>query len=286
MVPRAILMKSGLVSVNIARQVNAAHSKTTVNAARPMDKNVNTARLKVVVNAVKGNNVNVVKASAFWVWKPKTKVLDHVSKHNSALITLNKFDHIDAQGRSNLTMKEIDGGYVAFEGNPKGGKITGKRYKAIDNAGQARKETEPVKDYILLPLWTDDSPYSQDLKSSYDDGSKPSNDDGKKVDEDPRKESEYNDQEKEDNVNITNYVNVADTNEVNVVGGKTSIELLFDPNMPVLKDYSIFDFSRDNEDDGAEADMNNLDTTIQVSPIPTTIIHKDHPLEQVIGDLE
>ncbi|GJQ99881.1 putative ribonuclease H-like domain-containing protein [Tanacetum coccineum] len=36
LVPRAVLMKSGLVSVNTARQVNATHSKTTVNAARPM----------------------------------------------------------------------------------------------------------------------------------------------------------------------------------------------------------------------------------------------------------
>ncbi|GKF18153.1 hypothetical protein Tco_0063071 [Tanacetum coccineum] len=96
MVPRAVLMKSGLVSVNIARQVNVAHSKTTVNAARPMSylsktahstikkpinkkttfknsninqrvntvrgKEVNTARPKAVVNVVKGNNVNVVKA--------------------------------------------------------------------------------------------------------------------------------------------------------------------------------------------------------------------------------
>ncbi|GJT26793.1 ribonuclease H-like domain-containing protein [Tanacetum coccineum] len=33
--------------------------------------------------------------------------------------------------------------------------------KASDNAGQARKKTEPVKDYILLPLWTTDPPYSQ-----------------------------------------------------------------------------------------------------------------------------
>ncbi|GKB15172.1 putative ribonuclease H-like domain-containing protein [Tanacetum coccineum] len=32
--------------------------------------------------------------------------------------------------------------------------------KASDNAGQARKETEPIKDYILLPLWTADPPYS------------------------------------------------------------------------------------------------------------------------------
>ncbi|GJR75882.1 putative ribonuclease H-like domain-containing protein [Tanacetum coccineum] len=56
--------------------------------------------------------------------------------------------------------------------------------------------------------------------------------------------------------------------------------------MPALEDYSIFDFSRDDEDDGAEADMNNLDITIQVSLIPITRIHKDHPLDQVIGDLQ
>ncbi|GKF71039.1 hypothetical protein Tco_0207153, partial [Tanacetum coccineum] len=163
--------------------------------------------------------------------------------------------------------------------------------KASDNAGQARKETELVKDYILLPLWTVDPPFSPDPKSSYDDGSKPSSDDRKKVDEDPRKESECKDQEKEDNVNNTNNVNTvgnvntvsstfnaARTNEVNIVGGKTSIELPFDPNMPTLEDDSIFDFSKDDEDDGALADMNNLDTTIQVSPNPTTRIHKDHPL--------
>ncbi|GJX91029.1 putative ribonuclease H-like domain-containing protein [Tanacetum coccineum] len=42
--------------------------------------------------------------------------------------------------------------------------------------------------------------------------------------------------------------------------------------MPELEYYSIF---KDDEDVGAEADMHNLDTTIQVSPIPTTRIHKD-----------
>ncbi|GKD51685.1 putative ribonuclease H-like domain-containing protein [Tanacetum coccineum] len=158
--------------------------------------------------------------------------------------------------------------------------------KASDNAGHASKETEPVKNYILLPLWHADPPFSQDLKSSQDDGSKPSSDDEKKVDEDPRKDSESIDQEKDDNVNSTNNVNAASTNEVNVVGGKTSIELPDDLNMPALEDISIFDLSRDNEDVGAKADMNNLDTTIQVSPIPTTRIHKDHPLNQVIRDLQ
>ncbi|GJU49641.1 putative ribonuclease H-like domain-containing protein [Tanacetum coccineum] len=564
-------MKSSLESINTARQVNAAHTKTIVNVARPMsylskkahstvkrpihkntsfknsnfnqrvntikDKNVNAIRPKAVVNAVKGNNVNAVKASTCWVWKPKTKVLDHVSKNNSASVTLKKFDYIDAIGRSkhmtgNMSYltdyEKIDGGYVAFGGNPKGGKITrkfkgnlvrglpsklfeneqtciaclkGKQHRAsydysrftwvfflatkdetsdilksfitgienlskhevkiircdngtefknkemnqfcerkgimrqlnvartpqqnrvaerrnrtlietartmlvdsklpttfwaeavntacyvqnrvlvvkphnktpyelfnerppilsfmrpfgcpvtilntidhlgkfdskadegffvryslnkkafrvfnsrtriveenlyirfsksipnavgsgpdwlfdIDaltktmnyepivagtqsngfagtkasyNAGQARKETNIVKDYILLPLWTVDPPYSQYRKSSHDDGSKPSSDDGKKVDEDPRKDSQCNDQKKEDNVNNTNTVNVASTNEVNAV---------------------------DDENDSAEADINKLDTTIQVSPILTTRIHKDHPFDQVIGYLQ
>nr|GEW20266.1 hypothetical protein [Tanacetum cinerariifolium] len=157
--------------------------------------------------------------------------------------------------------------------------------KASDNACQARKETEPVKDHILLPLWTADPPFSQDPKSSHDDGSKPSSDDGKKVDEDPRIESECKDQKKEDNVNSTNNVNTAGTNEVNVVGGKTGIELPFDLNMHALEDASIFDFLNNYEDDGPITDMNNLDTTIQVSPTPTTRIHKDHPLNKVIGDL-
>ncbi|GJT53557.1 ribonuclease H-like domain-containing protein [Tanacetum coccineum] len=120
-----------------------------------------------------------------------------------------------------------------------------------------------------------------DPKSSHDDGSKPLSDDGKKVNEDPKKDSECKDQEKEDNVNNTNTVNTTGTNEVNVIGGKTSIKLPFDLNMSAFEDYSIFYFLRIDEDDGADADMNNLDTTIQVSPILTTRIHKEHPLDQI-----
>ncbi|GJV36468.1 retrovirus-related pol polyprotein from transposon TNT 1-94 [Tanacetum coccineum] len=41
----------------------------------------------------------------------------------------------------------------------------------------------------------------------------------------------------------------------------------------------------DDEDVSAEANMNNLDAFMLVSPIPTTRIHKDHPVEQIIGDL-
>ncbi|GKF22625.1 hypothetical protein Tco_0074947, partial [Tanacetum coccineum] len=154
--------------------------------------------------------------------------------------------------------------------------------KAYDDAGKARMETVPSKDYILLPLWIADPPFSKNTKNSPSDAFKPSGDDGKKDDEKPRIDSEDIDHKKEDDVNSTNNVNVASTNEVNAVGAKTSIELPDDPNMPYLEDTV---YSDDDEDVGAEVDMNNLDTSIPVSPIPTTRIHKDHPVEQIIGDL-
>ncbi|GJZ43953.1 hypothetical protein Tco_0591208 [Tanacetum coccineum] len=139
--------------------------------------------------------------------------------------------------------------------------------KVFDDTGKARMETVLGKDYILLPLWTDNPPFFQSSKSPSNDGSKLSSDDEKKVDKDPRKDNESNDQEKEDNVNSTNNVNAASTNEVNAVGAKTSIELPIDLDMPELEDII---YSYDDEDVGAEADMNNLNTFIPVSHILTT----------------
>ncbi|GJU55647.1 putative ribonuclease H-like domain-containing protein [Tanacetum coccineum] len=100
---------------------------------------VNIARPKAVLSAVKGNKGNAVKASACWVWRPKHKILDHVSRNNGASMSFKRFDLIDAKeskygcsrhmtrNRSYLTYyEEINGGFVAFRGNSKGGKITRK----------------------------------------------------------------------------------------------------------------------------------------------------------------
>ncbi|GJU24997.1 putative ribonuclease H-like domain-containing protein [Tanacetum coccineum] len=51
-----------------------------------------------------------------------------------------------------------------------------------------------------------------------------------------------------------------------------------------MDDTRIFGNAYDDEDVGAEADLNNLETTLNVSPIPTTRIDKDHPKDQIIGD--
>nr|GEW95300.1 hypothetical protein [Tanacetum cinerariifolium] len=153
--------------------------------------------------------------------------------------------------------------------------------KPCDNSSQARKEIELFKDYILLPLWTADLPFSQDPKSSQDDGFKPLSNDGKKVVEDPNKGSECKDQEKQDDVNSTNNVNTVSLT-INAAGTNKDNELPFDLNMSTLEDVGTFNFLNEDEDNDAVANMNNLDITIQVSPTLTTRIHKDHPLDKVI----
>nr|GFB29097.1 putative ribonuclease H-like domain-containing protein [Tanacetum cinerariifolium] len=88
------------------------------------------------VNAVKPSAVSAAQHNhGKKVWKPKCPVLDHALRTSSTSMTLKRFDYNDALGRSkhmtgNMSylsnFEELNGGYVAFEGNPKGGKITGK----------------------------------------------------------------------------------------------------------------------------------------------------------------
>ncbi|GJR65368.1 uncharacterized mitochondrial protein-like protein [Tanacetum coccineum] len=68
-------------------------------------------------------------------------------------------------------------------------------------------------------------------------------------------------------------------------------DLPTDPLMHDLEDTSdhlntgIFSGAYDDEEVSVEADLNNLETIMNVSPIPTTRIHKDHPKDQIIGDI-
>ncbi|GKC33135.1 putative ribonuclease H-like domain-containing protein [Tanacetum coccineum] len=139
MVPRTVLTRSGLISVN---------------AVRP---GLILARPKAVLSAVKGNKGNAVKASACWVWRPKHKVLDHGNPQqdlkDKGVIDSGCSRHMTGN-RSYLTdYEEIDAGFVAFGGNSKGGKITGKDFKLTDES------------HVLLKVPRKDNMYSVDLKN-------------------------------------------------------------------------------------------------------------------------
>ncbi|GJU14642.1 putative ribonuclease H-like domain-containing protein [Tanacetum coccineum] len=152
-----------------------------------------------------------------------------------------------------------------------------------DNKGQARQEKAVDHEYILLPFVTSDSLSSQSLDD------KDANEVPGKGDEGVNKVSRSDDQERTDS--STQDINTArpsiNTANTNINTGSLNINIASpnDPNMPSLEETSIFDGAYDDEDVGAEADLNNLETTMYVSPIPTTRIHKDHPKDQIIGDL-
>nr|GFD36525.1 hypothetical protein [Tanacetum cinerariifolium] len=95
-------------------------------------------------------------------------------------------------------------------------------------------------------------------------------------------------QEKDSNVNSINNINTVSltANAVGIIDNVVDENIVYgcddDPNMPNLEE--IFYLDKD-EDVGVEADMTNLDTNISVNPIPTTRIHKDYLVEQIIRDI-
>nr|GEX36377.1 putative ribonuclease H-like domain-containing protein [Tanacetum cinerariifolium] len=90
---------------------------------------------------------------------------------------------------------------------------------------------------------------------------------------------DLSDEFEEFSVNSTNKVNAASAPITDVGPNPTNNTISFN-------DVSPSDNAINEEGDvGAAADFSNLKTNISVSPIPTTIVYKDHPVTQIIGDL-
>nr|GEX32572.1 putative ribonuclease H-like domain-containing protein [Tanacetum cinerariifolium] len=244
--------------------------------------------------------------------------------------------------------EELNGGYFAFGGNPKGGKISGKEkvktknkhniavsgptwlfdigsltrtmnYQPVTARNQtnlsvsfqdkfdvekAREEID--QQYVLFPVWSSGStnPQNNDGDAAFDgkehdfDAKKPesevnvspsSSTQSRKQDDKTKKEAKGKiPTVGQNSPNSTNTFSAAGPSNVaaSPTYGKSSFidasQLPNDPDMLELEDIT---YSDDEDDVGAEADFNNLKTSIIVSPIPTTRVHKDHPVSQIIGDL-
>nr|GEV26295.1 hypothetical protein [Tanacetum cinerariifolium] len=110
------------------------------------------------------------------------------------------------------------------------------------------------------------------LKDSSGAGLKPSGDEKKKDAEDPRNKDSEVPSIEEPRVNQEKDANVNNTNNINTVSPIDTAARIKDN---VVDENIVYGWD----------DINNLDTYFQVSHVPTTRIHKDHPLEQVIRDL-
>ncbi|GJS61868.1 putative ribonuclease H-like domain-containing protein [Tanacetum coccineum] len=173
------------------------------------------------------------------------------------------------------------------------------------DARQAGKEKMPDQEYILLPLLHTSSYFPSSSKEA-----KPNDDVGKEATEQPScVEGDKTDDlgsldqqvkfgDDAENINSTNSINTASPT-VNTAGDKneyfqsTFDKVVISTQITVNAASSSFDYqdarifydAYNDRDEGAEADYNNLETVIAVSPIPSTRANKDHPKDQIIGEV-
>nr|GEU77802.1 hypothetical protein [Tanacetum cinerariifolium] len=154
--------------------------------------------------------------------------------------------------------------------------------QANDDQGANSEDINLHDKHFVLPIWSDYST-SEELEKL------------------KRQEKEANDAVKKEATHDTQDVNTNITNLLNAIGALVSAvgpsralnddEPLYhdDPSMPHLEDIftslseEIFTNSS-YHDEGVVTDFNNLETTVNVSPTPTTRIHTIHSKTQILGD--
>nr|GEW62145.1 putative ribonuclease H-like domain-containing protein [Tanacetum cinerariifolium] len=149
--------------------------------------------------------------------------------------------------------------------------------QANDDQGANSEEIDLHDEHFILPIW---SAYSTSVKSS-----------GDKIGKNENPEATHETQDV--NTNNTNLLNAVST-PVSAIGplralNDDELSYLGDSLMPHFKDIyaspstGIFTNSS-YDDEGMVTDFNNLETTINVSPTPTTRIHTIHPKTQILRD--
>nr|GEW59989.1 retrovirus-related Pol polyprotein from transposon TNT 1-94 [Tanacetum cinerariifolium] len=125
----------------------------------------------------------------------------------------------------------------------------------VEKAGE-----EIDQQYVLFPIWSSGStnPKNSDGDAAFDE-----------------KEPEFEAKKPKSKVNVS----PSNSAQNKKHDDKTKREAK-GKNMPELEGIT---YSDDENNVGAEADFNNLETSITVSLIPTTRVHKDHPVIQIIG---
>nr|GFB51463.1 retrovirus-related Pol polyprotein from transposon TNT 1-94 [Tanacetum cinerariifolium] len=161
-------------------------------------------------------------------------------------------------------------------------------FQDLEKAGEEGTQT-----YVLFPVLSDDSINPKNNKDAHTGGNE-HNDFQKSVSPDIHSSS-CGDQAREQGNKAVNkekgknpvvtIIGFKDLNEeftecINNSSNGVSAAGPSNAAMPNLEDLS-----HNADDVGAEADTNNIESIISVSPIPTTRIHKDHPTSQIIGDL-
>nr|GFC73815.1 hypothetical protein [Tanacetum cinerariifolium] len=143
---------------------------------------------------------------------------------------------------------------------------------------------EGTQTYVLFPVLSDGFTNPKNNKDAHT-GGKEHNDDIQKSVSPDIHSSSCGDQAREQGNKAVNKDKDNSGNRVNAAGSSVSAAQLNFTNS--TNDFSaagpsnvampnLEDLSNNADDVGAEADINNMESIISVSPIPTSRIHKDH----------
>ncbi|GJW25902.1 putative ribonuclease H-like domain-containing protein [Tanacetum coccineum] len=253
MVPRAILMKTGLKPINTARTVNTAHPKSRVFSAKPMLHFLKTAQSTVrrpfqsktlLSNKRFTRKINTAKAQAVNTARPK---IVKTARPNSVVVRVNQANAgkplIDDKGFVDsgclrhmtgniaylLNFKEFDGGYVTFGGGALIGILEKRETKDICSIETSLSKMVLLRGGIghSLRLLEQFNTVSPDANTS--------------------------------------------SLKLNVVGPSVSTT---SPN------------KEDSTEEEPEVDLGNITNSYIVPTTPNTRIHKDHPIDNVIGEVQ
>ncbi|GKF08775.1 hypothetical protein Tco_0042999, partial [Tanacetum coccineum] len=139
MVPRAVLMKTGLKTFNTARTINTAHPKSIVFSAKPIPHFSKSAQSTIrrpfqsktalsnkrfihKVNTAKAQAVNIARPQAVNTARPK---IVKTVRPNYVVINDVRVNQENAV-KALAYFIEFDGGYVTFGGGARGGRISSK----------------------------------------------------------------------------------------------------------------------------------------------------------------
>ncbi|GJW48898.1 hypothetical protein Tco_0080544 [Tanacetum coccineum] len=244
-----------------ADKVNTVRPRI-VNTARSYRTPVNTVRPRVINTARQNRtSVNAARANGFNAGKPQHDDKGFVDSGCSRHMTGNIAYLSD--------FKQFDGGYVAFGGGAYGGKISG-------------TSEENSQECIVMPIWKDSS-YFDSPTENVDNGEPKTADDAQKQDEDGlnnenAEQERFSDDSSSKDVNsIGQQVNTAspDVNtgslKLNVVGPSTS---------------TARSNKENNTKEEPKVDLGNITNSYIVPNTPNTRIHKDHPIDNVIGEVQ
>ncbi|GKE92060.1 putative ribonuclease H-like domain-containing protein [Tanacetum coccineum] len=226
------------------------------------------------------NRVLVVKPhlkTPFELLKGRTPALSFMKPFGCHVTILNTLDHL-----GKFDGKSDEGFFVGYSTNSKAFRVFNTRTRKVEeNLHINFLENKPMIAGVG-PKWIFDI---DALTESMNYVPITIGSDGNKKDNDgPCQESEIPNQEKSNDQNSTNNINIVDSS-INTASSNINIVGLIVNTVRQSVDF----FGADNDMlslDEAVVDINNISTTYDVPTTPNTRIHKDHSLDNVIGDIQ